>query len=117
MALIVARGGSMSETTQKTMEPRWEKFQRLARERFQHGKVYGVRVRGGIVVAFERVLCTRTFGDQAPARPPQDCGDQWRRFMFFCREAGTAQFPEVHFRNGEPYLAQMEEPGCDLTQA
>jgi hypothetical protein len=107
----------MSEMNLKAKQPCWEKFQRLARERFPHGKVYGVRVRGGAVVAFERVLYTRTFGEQTPAAPSRARGDQWRRFMLLCQEAGDAQFPEVHFRDGEPYLAQMEEPGCELTPA
>ena len=107
----------MSEKNLKATEPRWEKFQRLVRERFPHGKVYGVRVRGGVVVAFDRVLFTRTFGGQPTVAASRDRGDQWRRFMLLCQEAENAVLPEVHFRDGDPYLAQMEEPGCELSPA
>ena len=101
----------MSETSFKTSEPRWTQFQQLVRERFPHGKAYGGKVAGGVVVSFERVQYTRTFSAQPAGRQPQDFSDQWRSFMLFCRETGNAVLPEVHFRDGNPYLAQLEEPG------
>ncbi|MEK6536256.1 MAG: hypothetical protein AABZ63_02080 [Actinomycetota bacterium] len=104
----------MSDTSFKTTEPRWTQFQHLVRERFPHGKAYGVKVVGGVVVSFERVQYTRTFSAQPAGRQSQDANDQWCRFMLFCWEAGNAVLPEVHFRDGYPYLAQLEEPGGQL---
>lgn len=104
----------MSETSFKTTEPRWTQFQQLVRERFPHGKAYGVKVVEGVVVSFERVQYTRTFSAQPASRQPPDANDLWCRFMLFCWEAGDAVLPEVHFREGNPYLAQLEEPGGQL---
>lgn len=105
----------MSDTSFKTTEPHWTQFQHLVRERFPHGKAYGVKVVGGVVVSFERVQYTRTFSAQPAGRQSQDANDQWCRFMLFCWEAGDAVLPEVHFRDGNPCLAQLEEPGEQLS--
>ncbi|MCR4295987.1 MAG: hypothetical protein NUW21_10660 [Elusimicrobia bacterium] len=92
-------------------EQSWTIFRKLVQERFPHGKAYGVKVVGGVVVSFERVQYTRNFSAQPAGRQSQDANDQWCRFMLFCWEAGNAVLPEVHFRDGNPYLAQLEEPG------
>lgn len=95
------------------LEPLWIRFQELVRDRFPHGKIYDVRIASGAVVSFERVRHTRAFG--APAgRAKPGVSDRWRAFMEFCRGAGEVLIPEVHFRDGEPVLVQLEEPGVEL---
>lgn len=103
----------MSKSNSATPEPHWSRFQQLARERFPHGKVYGVRIAGGVVLSFERVVHTHAFG-AASARSLPAASERWRGFIAFCRDAGDLVIPEVHFRDGEPVLVQLEEPGLVL---
>mgnify|MGYP001571497637 FL=1 len=105
----------MSKTSFKTSDLRWTQFQQMVRARFPHGKAYGVKVAGGVVVSFERVQYTRAFSAPPAGRPSQAANDQWCRFMLFCWETGDAVLPEVHFRDGNPCLAQLEEPGEQLS--
>lgn len=107
----------MKQSNETTQDPRWERFRRLARERFSHGKVFGVRVAGGIVVSFSRVCYTKSLSVQTRPDRPAATSESWRRFALLCEQMGEAEISEVHFRDGEPHLVQLEETGCDLSAA
>ena len=97
-------------------EQSWAGFRRLVQERFPHATLYGLRIERGVAVGYERVRFTRAF-DRAADRPavsapPAD--ERWQRFMRFCAGVAQGRLPEVHFRDGNPCLAQLEEPGVEL---
>ena len=97
----------------------WTRFRKLVQERFPHATLYGLRVERGVVVSYERVRFTRVF-DRAAGRPAAFDGpanERWERFIRFCSGIADGQLPEVHFRDGDPALAQFEEPGGELMPA
>ena len=97
----------------------WTTFRKLVQERFPHATLYGLRVERGVVVSYERVRFTRVF-DRAAGRPAAFDGpanERWERFIRFCSGIADGQLPEVHFRDGDPSLAQFEEPGGEFLTA
>lgn len=97
-------------------ERSWAKFRRLVGERFPYATLYGVRVESGVAVGYERAVFTRAF-DREPAQFGNTGGpasEHWHRFIRLCAELGNGKVPEVHFRDGNPSVAQFEESGQRL---
>lgn len=94
----------------------WTQLRKLVQERFPHATLYGLRLEGGIVVSYERVRFTRVFDREAgrPAACRGAADEHWERFICLCAGMADGRLPEVHFRDGNPALAQFEEPGGEL---
>lgn len=100
-------------------EQSWTTFRKLVQERFPHATLYGLRVEWGVVVGYDRVRFTRIF-DREAVRPQAFDGpanERWDRFISFCAGIADGRLPEVHFRDGDPSLAQFEEPGAEFLSA
>lgn len=97
-------------------EQGWTGFQTLIAQRFAHATLYGLRIERGMAVSYQRVRFTKAFdrptSSAAPAQRPLN--ERWAGFVRFCAAIGDGVVPEVHFRDGAPCLAQLEEPGQDL---
>lgn len=107
----------MNEANFKRNESRWAHLHLIIQDQFPHSKFFGVRVAGGAVVSFERIQFIRILNRQEAALDgpvPREFNEQWRRFVQFCAQIEDAVLPEVHFRDGDPYLIQMEQSGAIL---
>ncbi len=94
----------------------WICFREMIVERFPHATLYGLRIERGVAMSYQRARFTKVFDRvaavTAPPQAPQN--ERWAGFIRFCAAVGTGTLPEVHFRDGNPCLAQLEEPGQDL---
>jgi hypothetical protein len=95
-------------------EQGWAGFRKLVEERFQHATLYGLRIERGVAAGYRRARLSRVFDREATARATAQHNESWSRFMCFCAKIGHGTLPEVHFRDGNPGFAQLDEPGREL---
>lgn len=98
----------------KIEEQGWAGFRILVAARFPHATLYGLRIERGLAVSYQRARFTKVFDREAAATSQAPLNERWAGFIRFCSALGDGTLPEVHFRDGNPCLAQLEEPGQDL---
>lgn len=95
-------------------EQGWTGFRKLIMERFPHATLYGLRIERGVPAGYERARSSRVFDREAAARAAEQHNESWSRFIRFCAGIGHGTLPEIHFRDGNPGFAQLDEPGQEL---